>query len=117
VIDPARMPAGLEIDRLWSNPPIRIGKPALHELLDTWFAALAPYGSAHLVVQKHLGADSLASRLSSRGWRVHRRAARKAYRLLDVDRSPQALGEKALGEKALGEKRLGEKRQREEHRP
>ena len=38
---------------------VRIGKPALHELLLRWTARLAPGGEAHLVVQKHLGSDSL----------------------------------------------------------
>ena len=27
---------------IWSNPPVRIGKPALHELLRRWLARLAP---------------------------------------------------------------------------
>src|SRR5688500_18350967 len=55
------------VDLLWSNPPIRIGKPALHDLLHTWLARLAPAGSALLVVQKHLGADSLQRWLESTG--------------------------------------------------
>ncbi len=45
---------------IWSNPPIRIGKQALHELLERWLgAADARTAAAMLVVQKHLGADSL----------------------------------------------------------
>lgn len=46
-------------DLIWSNPPIRIGKPALHELLSRWLPALNPGGQAWLVVAKKLGADSL----------------------------------------------------------
>ena len=46
-------------DLIWSNPPIRIGKQALHELLLLWLPRLAPGGTAWLVVQKNLGADSL----------------------------------------------------------
>lgn len=46
-------------DLIWSNPPIRIGKPALHALLERWLPALNPGGQAWLVVQKNLGADSL----------------------------------------------------------
>ena len=46
-------------DEIWSNPPIRIGKQALHELLLTWLPRLAPGGTARLVVGRNLGADSL----------------------------------------------------------
>ena len=69
---------------LWSNPPIRIGKKALHDLLDRWLGHLAPDGTAHLVVQRHLGADSLARWLDDRGWPTTRRGSRKGFRLLDV---------------------------------
>lgn len=88
VVEPDEFPADLVVDRFWSNPPIRVGKPALHQLLDTWLVRLAPSGSAHLVVQKHLGADSLAVRLTAKGWRVDRRGSKKAFRLLDVRSAP-----------------------------
>jgi len=51
---------GLRFDAIWSNPPIRIGKQSLHELLTAWLPRLVPGGEAWLVVQKNLGADSLA---------------------------------------------------------
>jgi 16S rRNA (guanine1207-N2)-methyltransferase len=51
---------GLRFDAIWSNPPIRIGKQSLHELLAAWLPRLVPRGEAWLVVQKNLGADSLA---------------------------------------------------------
>ena len=86
VAAPDEVPAGLVIDRIWSNPPIRIGKENLHRLLTRWLSQLGPAGSAHLVVQRHLGADSLARWLTDQGWRVERRRSRKAFRLLDVDR-------------------------------
>jgi 16S rRNA (guanine1207-N2)-methyltransferase len=85
VIAPDDAPAGLAVAALYSNPPIRIGKPALHDLLATWLARLTPGGAAHLVVQKHLGADSLARWLTGEGWTVTRRAARTGYRLLQVE--------------------------------
>ena len=50
----------LRFDAIWSNPPIRIGKEALHALLSQWLPRLVPGGEAWLVVQRHLGADSLA---------------------------------------------------------
>ena len=49
----------MRFDLIWSNPPIRVGKAALHELLRTWLPRLSPGGVAHLVVQKNLGSDSL----------------------------------------------------------
>jgi 16S rRNA (guanine1207-N2)-methyltransferase len=70
---------------IWSNPPIRIGKTALHSLLQTWLARLAPDAAAHLVVGRNLGADSLHSWLEGQGWSVARAAARSGYRLLQVD--------------------------------
>ena len=84
VVSPDDVPDDLLVDRLWSNPPVRVGKAAMHELLDGWLARLSPNGSAHLVVQKHLGADSLHKRLEGLGWDVNRRASRKSFRLLDV---------------------------------
>ena len=87
VLSPDEVAEDLVVDEIWSNPPIRIGKPALHALLDGWLARLAPGGRAVLVVQKHLGADSLAARLMSVGWSVDRLAARRAYRILEVRRA------------------------------
>jgi 16S rRNA (guanine1207-N2)-methyltransferase len=70
---------------IWSNPPIRVGKAALHDLLRTWLGRLAPDAAAHLVVGKNLGSDSLHSWLETQGWPVARVAARSGYRLLKVD--------------------------------
>jgi 16S rRNA (guanine1207-N2)-methyltransferase len=81
--DPA-VPGSFQL--LWSNPPIRIGKAALHELLRHWLSRLAPSGVAYLVVQRHLGSDSLQRWLTESGWRAERVAARAGYRLLRVRR-------------------------------
>jgi 16S rRNA (guanine1207-N2)-methyltransferase len=70
---------------IWSNPPVRIGKAALHELLSAWLARLAPGGQAYLVAGRNLGADSLHRWLAAQGWPVTRRAARSGYRLLQVE--------------------------------
>ncbi|MCL2788275.1 MAG: class I SAM-dependent methyltransferase [Micrococcales bacterium] len=70
------------IDRLWSNPPIRIGKDSLHDLLEPWLKALAPSGHADLVVQRHLGADSLATWLTQAGFPTVKVASAKGYRVL-----------------------------------
>lgn len=69
---------------IWSNPPIRIGKAALHELLAAWLARLAPGGAAYLVVQRNLGSDSLQRWLTGEGWAADRVAARAGYRVLRV---------------------------------
>jgi 16S rRNA (guanine1207-N2)-methyltransferase len=76
--------AGVRFDGMWSNPPIRIGKPALHALLTTWLDRLTPEGRARLVVQRHLGADSLAEWMQSQGWATTRLVSRAGYRLLEV---------------------------------
>ena len=71
-------------DRILCNPPIRIGKPALHELLGMWLDRLAPGGRAHLVAHRHLGSDSLARWLAQRGHEVDRLVSRLGYRVLEV---------------------------------
>jgi 16S rRNA G1207 methylase RsmC len=87
VLDPAgalaQLPDG--IDEIWSNPPIRIGKAALHDLLRTWLSRLNPDGRAHLVVQRNLGADSLHRWLAEElGTEVTRTASSKGFRVLTV---------------------------------
>jgi 16S rRNA (guanine1207-N2)-methyltransferase len=69
---------------IWSNPPIRIGKQALHALLSAWLDRLAPGGEAYLVVQKHLGSDSLHRWLDGQGFPTTRVTSRSAYRVLRV---------------------------------
>jgi len=83
--DPA-VPAAFRL--IWSNPPIRIGKTALHALLATWLARLEPAAAAYLVVQRHLGSDSLQRWLESTGWPAERVAARSGYRVLRVQSMP-----------------------------
>jgi 16S rRNA (guanine1207-N2)-methyltransferase len=86
VCAPEDLPRDVAFAAIWSNPPIRIGKLALHDLLDEWLARLAPDGLAWLVVQKHLGSDSLAAWLRTRGWTVDRVSSRVGYRVLRVGR-------------------------------
>ncbi len=79
-----RCPA--EFGLIWSNPPIRVGKDALHDLLSGWLARLAPGAAGYLVVQRNLGADSLQRWLAAAGWQARRAAARGGYRVLAVGR-------------------------------
>jgi 16S rRNA (guanine1207-N2)-methyltransferase len=81
---PEEVPADVRFAGIWSNPPVRIGKAALHELLRTWLDRLAPEGRAALVVHRHLGADSLARWLEAEGWPTTRTGSRMGYRLLEV---------------------------------
>lgn len=86
VCGPDDVPADASFDLIWSNPPIRIGKDALHALLQRWLSRLSPAGEAYLVVQKHLGSDSLAAWLGTEGWHVDRVGSKKGFRVLRVRR-------------------------------
>ena len=86
VSSPEDVPEDLTFDAIWSNPPIRIGKQALHELLLHWLARLADDGTAHLVVGRNLGADSLQRWLVEQGWPTDRTASSKGFRVLAVRR-------------------------------
>ncbi len=80
---PGAVPADATYDEIWSNPPIRIGKPALHELLLTWLPRLRPDGRLVMVVGKNLGADSLQRWLGERGYPTRRLASAKGFRVLE----------------------------------
>ncbi|MGZ3381770.1 MAG: class I SAM-dependent methyltransferase [Isosphaeraceae bacterium] len=81
---PDDIPAGVRFDAIYSNPPVRVGKQALHELLVRWLGRLRPGGHAYLVVQRNLGADSLAAWLAAQGYAVQRLKSKKGYRILQV---------------------------------
>ena len=79
------IPDAVRFDLIWSNPPIRVGKPALHELLRTWLPRLAPGGAAHLVVQRNLGSDSLQRWIQTElGMPCTRLASSRGFRVLEV---------------------------------
>ena len=85
---PDGIPDAVRFDVIWSNPPIRVGKAALHELLRTWLPRLAPGGAAHLVVQRNLGSDSLQGWITRElGMPCTRRASTKGFRVLEVKAS------------------------------
>jgi 16S rRNA (guanine1207-N2)-methyltransferase len=86
-LHPEEVPADVRFAGIWSNPPIRVGKQALHEMLSTWLARLTEGASAWLVVSQHLGSDSLAAWLQhEEHWRVRRAASKSGYRVLEVSR-------------------------------
>ena len=81
---PDDVPAQTLYDEIWSNPPVRIGKQALHDLLSRWLSRLTPHGRATLVIGKNLGADSLHTWLESQGRTVDRVGSAKGFRVLRV---------------------------------
>ena len=83
---PDAVAADATYDEIWSNPPIRIGKDALHELLLTWLPRLSPGGRAVMVVGKNLGADSLQRWLGEQGYPTERLASAKGFRVLETRR-------------------------------
>jgi 16S rRNA (guanine1207-N2)-methyltransferase len=83
-VKPEDVDEDLRFSGIWSNPPIRVGKTELHRLLSTWLARLATGGHAYLVVQKHLGSDSLQRWLTDQGWATDRLGSRAGYRILVV---------------------------------
>jgi 16S rRNA (guanine1207-N2)-methyltransferase len=85
---PDDVPGDVRFDAILSNPPVRIGKDALHSLLSQWLARLLAGGAAHLVVQRHLGSDSLAAWLGEHGHSVERVRSRGGYRVLRVHVRP-----------------------------
>ena len=87
VATPDDVPDDVRFDLIWSNPPIRVGKAALHDLLGTWLHRLTDAGEAYLVVQKNLGADSLQRWLcEALALPCDRVAVAKGFRVLRVSR-------------------------------
>jgi len=84
VLRPEEVEPERRYDAIWSNPPIRIGKQALHELLLQWLPRLTPDGQARLVVGRNLGADTLQRWLVEQGYGCERVASAKGFRVLVV---------------------------------
>jgi len=87
---PDSVPKEMSFSGIWSNPPIRIGKKELHELLLGWLPRLENGASAYLVVQKNLGSDSLQKWLTETlvdGYEVSRLTSVKTYRIIKVLRT------------------------------
>lgn len=84
---PDEVPADLPFAAIWSNPPIRIGKPAVQELLSTWLPRLAKGADAHLVIGKNLGADGYARWITDElGLPTERVTTSKGFRVLRASR-------------------------------
>lgn len=85
---PEDVPDDLLLSAIYSNPPVRIGKPALQGMLVHWLRRLAPGGRAFLVIHKHLGSDSLARWIGEQGYPIRRIGSRSGFRVLEVDAAP-----------------------------
>jgi 16S rRNA G1207 methylase RsmC len=88
-VTPENVPPGITFTTIWSNPPIRVGKPELHSMLGLWLPRLQSGSDAWLVVQRNLGADSLHRWLESTfadELSVTRAATSKGYRVLRARR-------------------------------
>lgn len=79
---PDEVPDATRFAAIYSNPPIHIGKSALHDLLLSWLPRLTADGAAYLVVQKNLGSDSLATWLDAEGFPTERQTSVVGYRIL-----------------------------------
>lgn len=87
---PDDVPPDVRFASIRSNPPIRIGKQELHDMLLRWIPRLEPGGDGHFVVQKNLGSDSLQRWLTAAlgdEYSVDRSVSSKGYRVLRVDRA------------------------------
>jgi len=87
---PEQVPGDLRFSGIWSNPPIRVGKKELHNLLLMWLPRLETGGEAYLVVQKNLGSDSLQKWLTEElatGFEVSRHTSIKTYRVLKIKKN------------------------------
>lgn len=80
------VPEEVSFDQIWTNPPTHVGKAELHALLGRWLPRLTPDGTAWLVINRHLGGDSLHTWLLETGWEVERIASQKGFRVLRVTR-------------------------------
>lgn len=90
VCKPEEVPADVLFDEIWSNPPIRVGKEALHEILTHWLNRLNKSSVARLVVQKNLGSDSLQKWLAAElqsDFETTRADSAKSFRVLKVFRN------------------------------
>ena len=88
---PDEVPQDIRFAAIWSNPPIRIGKTAVHDMLRRWLPRLTPGGQAHLVVSKNLGADSLARWITDElAMQVERVTSAGGFRILRVTQSGSA---------------------------
>lgn len=88
-VTPEDVPENITFTTIWSNPPIRVGKNELHNMLEKWLPRLQTGSDAWLVVQRNLGSDSLHRWLQAEfpdDFSFVRAATNKGYRVLRARR-------------------------------
>jgi 16S rRNA G1207 methylase RsmC len=90
-VTPDDVPESVEFTTIWSNPPIRVGKNELHDILQRWLPRLEPGSDAWLVVQRNLGSDSLQRWIQATmpELTTTRAAISKGYRVLRTRRAAE----------------------------
>ncbi len=84
----ADVPPDVRFAALYSNPPVKVGKAFMRQLVIDWMDRLEPGGRAYLVVKRSMGSDSFASWLGEQAYGVRRLASKRGYRILEVARDP-----------------------------
>ena len=88
-VTPDDVPADVSFRSIRSNPPIRVGKSELHDLLERWIPRLDERADGWFVVSRNLGADSLQRWLASTfddGYSIYRATTGRGFRVLKVRR-------------------------------
>lgn len=91
-VTPDNVPSDIEFRTIRSNPPIRVGKNVLHDMLRTWIPRIELPGDAWFVVARSLGSDSLQRWLGEtfpHGYRVSRAATARGFRVIEMRRHPE----------------------------
>lgn len=86
---PDDVPDDVVFRTIRSNPPIRVGKSELHDLLERWIPRLDERADGWFVVSRNLGADSLQRWLATTfddGYSVYRATTGRGFRVLKVRR-------------------------------
>ncbi|GIH11879.1 class I SAM-dependent methyltransferase [Rugosimonospora africana] len=90
--EPDDVPADLSFAAIYSNPPIKVGKESLHDLLARWLPRMRPGARAYLVVKRSMGSDTLDDWLTASGWPAERLRSKSGYRILEVSAGPGGSG-------------------------
>ncbi|MBV7363850.1 methyltransferase [Actinomycetaceae bacterium TAE3-ERU4] len=77
-------PAGPCFDTIWSNPPVRVGKEQMRQILSSWLRLLRPSGRAYLVIGNNLGAKPTINWLNESGYRAEKLKSKKGFSLIEV---------------------------------
>lgn len=86
-VPPPAVPPDVRFAALYSNPPVKIGKASMRQLVMEWMGRLEPEAHAYLVVKRSMGSDSFAAWLAEQAYEVRRLASKRGYRILDVARA------------------------------